>query len=363
MSRITKINLKGVEYDVGEEITVDSALSTSSTNPVQNKVVKAALDTKQETVVGGTGIDIANDGKTINHSNSITARTTDLGSAIAIPQIQYDAQGHITAASAATVYPPTTAGTANQLWQSKGNGAGQWCTPDTTPMSGSNKPVTSGAVYTALQGKQNTLTIDTATSTTSTNPVQNKVITAAVNAKANSSDVYTKSQTYTKAEVNALVDAIPKFAISVVTELPAVGAAATIYLLKTSETETGNLYTEYIYTNNAWEKLGTQTLDLSGYATTSAMNTALANKVDKVSGKGLSTNDYTTAEKNKLAGIETGANKTVVDSAMSTSSINPVQNKIITTAVQAKSEYWVGSASQYSAITTKIDTTIYFIAS
>lgn len=38
------------------------------------------------------------------------------------------------------------------------------------------------------------------------------------------------------------------------------------------------------------------------------VNTALANKVDKVSGKGLSTNDYTTAEKNKLAGIATGAN-------------------------------------------------------
>lgn len=33
------------------------------------------------------------------------------------------------------------------------------------------------------------------------------------------------------------------------------------------------------------------------------------NKVDKVSGKGLSTNDYTTTEKNKLAGIENGANK------------------------------------------------------
>ncbi len=35
----------------------------------------------------------------------------------------------------------------------------------------------------------------------------------------------------------------------------------------------------------------------------------LNNKVDKVSGKGLSANDYTTTEKNKLAGIETGANK------------------------------------------------------
>lgn len=36
-----------------------------------------------------------------------------------------------------------------------------------------------------------------------------------------------------------------------------------------------------------------------------------AGKVDKVDGKGLSTNDYTTTEKNKLAGIAEGANKYV----------------------------------------------------
>lgn len=39
------------------------------------------------------------------------------------------------------------------------------------------------------------------------------------------------------------------------------------------------------------------------YATTTQLN----NKVDKVSGKGLSTNDYTNEEKSKLAGIEAGA--------------------------------------------------------
>ena len=41
--------------------------------------------------------------------------------------------------------------------------------------------------------------------------------------------------------------------------------------------------------------------------------TSLQNgKVDKITGKGLSTNDYTTAEKTKLAGISTQANKTTV---------------------------------------------------
>lgn len=42
-----------------------------------------------------------------------------------------------------------------------------------------------------------------------------------------------------------------------------------------------------------------------------------------------STNDYTTAEKNKLAGIQAGANKTVVDPALSPTSTNPVQNKTV----------------------------------
>lgn len=41
--------------------------------------------------------------------------------------------------------------------------------------------------------------------------------------------------------------------------------------------------------------------------TTGGAYTELNKKVDKVNGKGLSTNDYTTAEKNKLAGIAAGA--------------------------------------------------------
>lgn len=59
------------------------------------------------------------------------------------------------------------------------------------------------------------------------------------------------------------------------------------------------------------------------------INTALSGKVDKETGKGLSTNDYTTTEKDKLAGIAEGANKTTVDTAMSDSSSNPVQNKTV----------------------------------
>lgn len=45
----------------------------------------------------------------------------------------------------------------------------------------------------------------------------------------------------------------------------------------------------------------------SGFQTASDVSSAIANKVDKVTGKGLSTNDYTTAEKTKLGAIAEGA--------------------------------------------------------
>ncbi len=57
------------------------------------------------------------------------------------------------------------------------------------------------------------------------------------------------------------------------------------------------------------------------------LDNELAKKVDKVSGKGLSTNDYTTAEKNKLAGIETGANKYVHPSTHSATMITTSDGK------------------------------------
>ena len=60
----------------------------------------------------------------------------------------------------------------------------------------------------------------------------------------------------------------------------------------------------------------------------------LANtKVTAETGRGLSTNDFTNAYKSKLDGIAVEANKTIVDNALSSSSTNPVQNAVITSAI------------------------------
>jgi hypothetical protein len=55
---------------------------------------------------------------------------------------------------------------------------------------------------------------------------------------------------------------------------------------------------------------------LSDSDTATGILNTISGKVDKVSGKGLSTNDYTTDEKNKLAGIAAGATK-VTESTVS----------------------------------------------
>ena len=67
------------------------------------------------------------------------------------------------------------------------------------------------------------------------------------------------------------------------------------------------------------------------------VKTALNGKVDKVEGKGLSTNDYTTEDKTKLGGVETGANKTVINNTLTsedtTQALSAAQGKALKDAL------------------------------
>ena len=58
----------------------------------------------------------------------------------------------------------------------------------------------------------------------------------------------------------------------------------------------------------------------------SELEGTIADKVDKETGKGLSTNDYTSAEKTKLAGIESGATAVLIDSTPTQGSSNAVSS-------------------------------------
>ena len=63
-------------------------------------------------------------------------------------------------------------------------------------------------------------------------------------------------------------------------------------------------------------------------------SSTLANKVDKETGKGLSTEDYTTSEKQKLGGIESNAQKNVIEGiTVNGTSVSPDPNKVIALTV------------------------------
>ena len=122
---------------------------------------------------------------------------------------------------------------------------------------------------------------------------------------------------------DAIADAGGK--VLVVTELPAKGNPNTIYMIPNESSRANDVYDEYIWMvtteKTGWEFLGNKhvEVDLTDYYNKEQVNdaieasearstAAIALKVDKVSGKQLSTEDYTTAEKTKLSGIADNAN-------------------------------------------------------
>lgn len=84
------------------------------------------------------------------------------------------------------------------------------------------------------------------------------------------------------------------------------------------------------------EKGDPGTIDPSDYYNKTETNALLDTKVDKVSGKGLSTEDYTAADKTKLANIESEANKTIVEQTTGTSTSSVMSQDAVTTQLNNK---------------------------
>lgn len=91
---------------------------------------------------------------------------------------------------------------------------------------------------------------------------------------------YTKTETYTKDEVNAAIAAANHLKFQVVASLPTEGIDAnTIYLVAKTQGKPQDGYIEYLRVNDQWEILGDTDVDLSGYVTTESLTATLANYV------------------------------------------------------------------------------------
>ena len=135
---LTGLEVDGVKYVNNASITVDSAISSSSTNPVQNQVIYNALQTKQDV---------------LTFDNVPTASSDN---------------------------PVKSGGVYSAL-----SGKQNTLTFDDAPTASSSNPVKSGGVYSALAGKQATLTFDANPTNASTNPVYSGGVYSALAGKQN----------------------------------------------------------------------------------------------------------------------------------------------------------------------------------
>lgn len=99
-------------------------------------------------------------------------------------------------------------------------------------------------------------------------------------------------------------------------------------------TDTG---ANYVWNGTEWDKLS-ETVDLSGY-------------VAKVDGKGLSTNDYTTAEKNKLAGLNNYTHPTTDGNKHVPASGTSNAGKVLTATATSGVYTWSDIPEQVEEIT------------
>lgn len=105
------------------------------------------------------------------------------------------------------------------------------------------------------------------------------------NAIDNLVNYYTKTETYTQAEVNKLIGNLSgKLSAKIVTELPTDTAeisTSTMYLIEDADKQ--GTYSQYMYIDNAWASLGKTTVDLTNYYDKIEVDTKLADKADKAS--------------------------------------------------------------------------------
>lgn len=93
---------------------------------------------------------------------------------------------------------------------------------------------------------------------------------------------YTKSETYTKTEVDNIISGITGVSFEIVQSLPQTGDAGTIYLVPQQGGSAPDIYDEYIYVNNAWEKIGTTAIDLSGYWSKAELTAITTAEIDAI---------------------------------------------------------------------------------
>lgn len=318
----------------GTNITVDSTLSSTSTNPVQNKVIYAALNNKLDK--NGTATYAVRDSSG-NIISSTYAKKTDLSSYVkSINNVKPDSAGNVNIST---------------------GGGGSNITVDTTLDSTSSNAIANKAVYAALNNKLD----KTGTAAAATKATQDSYGNVIVNTYARKSDL----SSYVKTINNQEPDANGNINIS--TGGGGSGSNITVDA-EISSTSTNPVQNKVIY-KALLNKVGTDIFsgfDLMGAATTIAWRqgsqrvgsinasnytgTALratqdgagnvitetyAKKAD-ISGVVKSVNGTKPDSNGNVTITVSGGSNVTVDTTLSATSTNPIANKTVYSALGGK---------------------------
>ena len=287
----------------GGNITVDSALSSTSTNPVQNKVLYAALNNKLDK--NGTATYAARDSSG-NIISSTYAKKTDLNSYVkSINNMKPDSAGNVNISS---------------------SGGGSNITVDFTLDSTSSNAIANKAVYAALNNKLD----KTGTAAAATKATQDSYGNVIVTTYARKSDL----SGYVKTINNQEPDANGNINIST----GGAGTGPNITVDSTlSSTSNNPIANKAVYAalNNKLDKNGTAmyaSRDSSGnvFGSTYATKTELSKCVKSI--------NNLTPDSSGNVNISTngGGTNITVDTALSGTSNNAISNKAVYAALSGK---------------------------
>lgn len=287
----------------GTNITVDSTLSSTSTNPVQNKVIYAALNNKLDKNGTATYATCDSSGNIIS---STYAKKTDLSSYVkSINNVKPDSAGNVNISS---------------------SGGGSNITVDATLDSTSSNAIANKAVYAALNNKLD----KTGTAAAATKATQDNYGNVIVNTYARKSDLsgYVKTINNMEPDTNGN--------INISTGSGGSGSNITIdtTLSSTSNNPIANKAV-YAAVNNKLDKNGTAmyaSRDSSGnvFGSTYATKTELSKCVKSI--------NNLTPDGSGNVNISTsgGGTNITVDTTLSSTSTNAIQNKAVYAALSGK---------------------------
>ena len=319
--------------------TIDSSLSSTSTNAVQNKVINSALSVKADSSHTHEGGDISTEGSVWDMDYGITNQRE-------LNDMLY-----------------------NDVYDKVKN----------------------------IEDEANKTTVDSSLSSSSTNPVQNKVIQTALDEKASTEHTHVTSDIgfgnnddliWSAALGLTRQDEINVELFNVYNKVSGIEDDANKYTLPTASSSTlgGIKVGSNLSINNG---VLSATNTTYGTATTSANGLMSSSDKSKLDGVASNANNYSlptassstlggvkvgtnlsisngvlsatnttystattsanglmsSSDKSKLDGIATGANKITVDSSLSSSSTNPVQNKVVNSALSGKASTSVATTS------------------